>query len=165
MISGITVGVRRVAAAVMVIAALGSVGALAGCSSDGDAAEEEAVSTLELAIGTEAELEDGLTVTVDSVDTSLVNYDGSAIVGIHVTYVNNGDSTADYSSYDWKGEDSNGAQESLTYYSEGTDELSSGTLAAGGTVSGNIYFKEGTVKLLYFDNMFDDEATASWIVE
>lgn len=143
--------------------------ALTGCGGDasdggGAAAEEEAPSTFDLAVGAPAELESGLTVTVDSVDASLVNYDGSAIVGVHVTYVNNSDDTADYNLYDWKGEDANGAQESCTYYSEASDDLSSGSLAAGGSVSGNLYFAGGTTKLLYFGSMFDDDPSASWVL-
>ncbi len=143
--------------------------ALTGCgddaSSGGDAPaqEQEAPSTLDLAVGTSAELDNGLTITVDSVDTSLVDYDGSAIVGVHVTYVNGSEDTANYNPYDWKGEDANGAQESTVIYVDAVDQLNSGSLAAGGTVSGNMYFKGGTQKLLYFANtLLDDEPTASW---
>ena len=129
-------------------------------------ASEEAprseASYTDLAAGTSVELENGLSVTVDSVETGLTNFDGSVCVGVHVTYTNNGDETANYNPYDWKGEDAQGAQEYTTYYSEGTDELSSGTLAAGGSVSGNIYFEDGTVKALYFASMMNDEPTASW---
>ena len=87
----------------------------------------------------------GLSVVVDSVQTGLTNYDGSTMTGIHVTYVNNGDEGADYNVYDWKGEDANGAQQNQGYYSEGSEELQSGNLAAGGTVAGNIYF-DGDIK-------------------
>ena len=61
-------------------------------------------------------------------------------------------------------EDANGAQEYTTYYSEATDDLSSGTLAAGGTKSGTVYFVEGTVKILYFGSMLSDSPSASWDV-
>ena len=119
-------------------------------------------STENLAIGTTVNLPSGLSVTVDSVEPGLANYDGSTVTGIHVTYVNNGDEGASYNLYDWKGEDANGAQQSTTYYSDGSDELSSGTLAKGGTVSGNIYFKGDLACALYFGNMFEKTATASW---
>ncbi len=127
----------------------------------GEEPQDEARYT-DLAAGTSVELENGLTVTVDSVETGLANYDGSVVVGVHVTYTNNGDDTANYNPYDWKGEDAQGAQEYTTFYSEGADELSSGTLAAGGSVSGNVYFEDGTVKALYFASMVADEPTASW---
>ena len=129
-------------------------------ASKGDAAPDAAKddkaedSTENLAIGTTVNLPSGLSVTVDSVQTGLTNYDGAAMTGIHVTYVNN--------IYDWKCEDANGAQQSTAFYSEETDVLSSGTLAKGGTVSGNIYFAGALSKALYFDNMLSKTAAASW---
>ena len=119
-------------------------------------------STENLVVGTTVNLPDGLSVTVDSVEPGLANYDGSAMTGIHVTYTNNGDDGASYNVFDWKGEDANGAQQSSGYYSDGSDELNSGTLAKGGTVSGNVYFKGDLARVLYFDNMLEKTATASW---
>lgn len=119
-------------------------------------------STENLVIGTTVNLPDGLSVTVDSVEPGLANFDGSAMTGVHVTYTNNGDDGASYNVYDWKGEDANGAQQSTGYYSEGSDELSSGTLAKGGTVSGNVYFKGDLARVLYFGNPLEKTATASW---
>lgn len=129
-----------------------------------DDAPEQAVST-DLAVGTTVDLENGLSVTVDSVETGLTNFDGSAIVGVHVTYANNGEETASYNTYDWKGQDADGAQEYATYYSEATDDLGSGTLAAGGTKSGTLYFEDGTTKALYFGSIVESEPTASWVIE
>ena len=119
-------------------------------------------STENLVVGTTVNLPDGLSVTVDSVEPGLTNFDGSAMTGVHVTYSNNGDDGASYNVYDWKGEDANGAQQSTGYYSEGSDELSSGTLAKGGTVSGNVYFKGDLARVLYFGNLLEKTATASW---
>ena len=119
-------------------------------------------STETLVVGTTVNLPDGLSVAVDSVEPGLTNYDGSAMTGVHVTYVNNGDDGASYNVYDWKGEDANGAQQSTGYYSEGSDELSSGMLAKGGTVSGNVYFKGDLARVLYFGNPLEKTATASW---
>ena len=119
-------------------------------------------STENLVIGTTVNLPDGLSVAVDSVELGLTNFDGSAMTGVHVTYTNNGDDGASYNVYDWKGEDANGAQQSTGYYSEGSDELSSGTLAKGGTVSGNVYFKGDLARVLYFGNPLEKTATASW---
>lgn len=118
--------------------------------------------TTELAVGTTVNFSSGLSVTVDSVETGLVNYDKSTCTGIHVTYVNNGSSSADYNTYDWKGQDANGAQQYTNYYSEGSDELQSGSLAAGGTASGNIYFKGDITMALFYENMFNNEPDASW---
>lgn len=143
---------------------------VSGVSSTDGRSEEEGAddgqdaqqASTDLAVGTTVSLANGLTVTVDSVDTSLFNYDGSAIVGAHVTYANNGDESASYNTYDWKGEDADGAQEYGTYFSDATDELGSGTLAAGGSKSGNVYFEGSTVKILYFGSILTDEPTASW---
>lgn len=129
---------------------------------DEGAAPAEDASYTDLAPGTSVVFENGLSVTVDSVETGLENYDGSTVVGVHVTYVNNGDESADYNPYDWKGEDANGAQEYNTYYDAAEDALNSGSLAAGGSVSGTIYFKEGTIKALYFASAIADEPAASW---
>ena len=134
----------------------------ASASDQGDAAADQ--GTTDLAPGTSVTLEGGLTVSVDSVETGLANYDGSELIGVQVTYVNNGDEQADYNIYDWKGEDADGAQEYGTYYSEAADDLGSGTLAAGGTKSGTIYFEGGTVKVLYFGNLLSDAPSASWTV-
>ncbi len=168
---------RRAALSAFATVALGTAGLLAGCGSDkatvtedagdGDKKEEakkEEQSTTDLAVGATVTTAAGLSVVVDSVQPGLTNYDGSTMTGIHVTYVNNGDEGTDYNIYDWKGEDANGAQQNQRYYSEGSDELQSGTLSAGGSVAGNIYFDGDIKKALYFANMFDKSATASWVL-
>lgn len=137
-------------------------------SSEGADAQQDAPAeqtTTDLAAGSTVNLENGLSVTVDSFETGIANYDGSTLVAAHVTYANNGTESASYNTYDWKGEDANGAQEYATYYIDSTDDLSSGTLAAGGTKSGTVYFQEGTVKALYFGSIISDTPTASWVVE
>lgn len=139
-----------------------AVASSADSASKADEKKEE--TTDNLVVGTTVNLASGLSVTVDSVEPGLVNYDGSAITGVHVTYVNNGADGASYNLYDWKGEDANGAQQSTGYYSDGADELKSGTLAKGGTVSGNIYFDGDLARVLYFDNVFDKTAAASWVL-
>ena len=168
---------RRAALGAFATVALGTASLLAGCGSDkatvtedagdGDKKEEtkkDEQPTTDLAVGTTVTTTAGLSVVVDSVRPGLTNFDGSTMTGIHVTYVNNGDEGADYNIYDWKGEDANGAQQNQGYYSEGADELQSGTLAAGGSVAGNIYFDGDIKKALYFANMFDKSATASWVL-
>ena len=134
-------------------------------SADASTDDSAQPASTDLAPGTSVDLANGLSVTVDSVETGLVNYDGSTVVGVHVTYVNNGDEGASYNSYDWKGENADGAQEHTVYFSEVTDDLGYGTLAAGGTKSGTIYFAEGAVKALYFGSPLSDTPTASWVVE
>lgn len=126
---------------------------------------DQSTST-DLTVGTSVKLDSGLSIVVNSVDTTLTNYDGSSVVGVSVTYVNNGSDSVSYNMYDWKGEDSNGAQEDATYYSNSSansdDALQSGTLAVGGTKSGMLYFKADTVKVLYFSSLLNNDAAASW---
>ena len=123
----------------------------------------------DLTVGTSIEVDGGLTVTVDSIET-LTSYDGSLVTGVQVTYVNNSSETQDYSPYSWKGEDTNGAQESGTALYipiDGSDdnELFSGTLAVGGTKTGCLYFDEDIEKIVYFSSLFSDEPAASWLVD
>lgn len=125
---------------------------------------EESASYTDLAVGTSVKLENGLSITVDSVDTTLTNYDGSSIVGAMVTYVNEGDENLNFNQFDWKGEDAQGAQEGVTFYSGEGEDLHSGTLTPGGSTSGMVYFKGGTVKVLYFPTVIAQEAAASWTV-
>ena len=103
-----------------------------------------------------------MTVSVDEIVTGLVNYDGTAMTGVRVTYVNNSDKTASFNSYDWKGESSNGVQSDSSYYSEATEDLSYGDLSAGGTVTGFVYFEGDLARVLYYSSAFSDAAAASW---
>lgn len=133
----------------------------ADASSTDDAASAEQTSE-NLAVGTAVTLDNGMTVTVDSVQTGLTNYDGSTVTGVHVTYTNSGSDSVDFNPYDWKGQDANGAQRDTTYYSSASEELSYGSLAAGGSVSGNIYFDGDISSVLYFGSVLSDTARASW---
>ena len=124
---------------------------------------DTATQSQDLALGTSITLGNGLSVSVDSVDTSLTKYDGSPITAVTVTYTNGGSSEASFNVYDWKAQDTQGAQRSQTYYS-GDDvvSLGSGTLAPGGTVTGAVCFDSGITKALYYASMFTNSATASW---
>ena len=122
----------------------------------------EAKDFTNLAVGTSVELGDGLVITVNSVEPGIQSYGDKVIVGVNVTYANNGSKSQSFNPYDWKGEDANGAQRTTTFYMDGTDELNSGKLSPGGSVTGNMYFEDGTVRVLYYNNMFNDEPTASW---
>lgn len=136
-------------------------------ASDADQAPADqangAAGATDLAVGTAATLENGLTVTVDSVAGGLTNYDGSAVTCVHVTYANNGSDEVAFNMFDWSGQDAQGAQRNSTFYSDGTEQLDSGTLAAGGTVAGNVYFEGDLAKVLYTYSAFGD-TSASWNV-
>ncbi len=134
-----------------------------GASENAEASESADPSNL--SVGDEVTLTDGLVVSVDKVETGLVNYDGNDIVAVTVTYTNNGSSTATYSSYDWKAEDKKGAQRSETYYPDAQNELGTGNLSAGGSVNGTICFDAPITKVHYYNSMISSESTAVWNVK
>jgi uncharacterized membrane protein len=128
------------------------------------ASSSEPAASTDLAPGTAVTLANGLTVSVDSVQTGLTNYDGSAVTCVNVTYTNNGSSSASFNELDWKGQTANGVQSYTTYYSDEQNGLSAGTLAAGGTVSGTLSFDGDLTSVLYFASIISSEPTATWAV-
>ena len=122
----------------------------------------------EVKVGETITLENKLELTVVSVEGGLTNYDGNACTKVTMKYINNGDKEISYNSYDWKAEDPNGAQTSQTIYSNGfmnsnADNLQSGKLVPGGSVTGSLYFKGNVIKVLYSANL-GNTTTATWIV-
>ena len=124
--------------------------------------DDAADSSQAAAAGNSITLKNGLVLTVDGVVTGLQNYDGTPITQVSVTYQNNGNSQASFNPYDWKAEDAQGAQRSQAFYTDGDNELHSGTLAAGGTVSGNLYFEGDVVKVLYENAFIGRGSDVSW---
>lgn len=116
----------------------------------------------DLEVGATAELNDGLSVRVESVESGLLNYDGKEISCVRVAYENNGSREAPFNVFDWKAQDEQGAQRNITYYSEAADDLNSGSLAPGGSVQGNLYFDGNISKVLYYSNVFFDSSVA-WV--
>lgn len=126
------------------------------------AGENQQQSATDLTVGASVTLENGLVVTVNSVTSGLINYDGSTATGVNVTYVNNGTQSISFNPLDWKAQDAQGAQRSNTYFAGATDDLNYGDLTAGGTVSGTVYFEGEITKVLYFSSLITKEAAASW---
>lgn len=127
-----------------------------------DKAEETDYSNMSL--GQSVDLESGLTIVVNSVEPGPTRYDDTPTTCANVTITNNGDSSESFNPYDWKSLDANGVESEHTYVTDATDELNSGKLQPGGTVTGNVYFEGSPVKILYYSNMFNSEATVSWNV-
>lgn len=135
----------------------------AGASSNSTSVD--AKSFQDLPLGTLVEYASGLTITVNSVESGLVrDFDDTSMVCVSVTYVNNGTKTQSFNTYDWKGQDANGAQRSASYFTDAVNELNSGSLAPGGTITGNLYFEAPIAKVVYEANFFTDTQNASWIV-
>lgn len=88
---------------------------------------------------------------------------GKEFVVVTVDIANNGSSTLDYSTIEFKMQDSNGVQqnEAITALSQG--KLNSGSLAKGGKVSGKLAYEvpkdDAGLKLLYQNfSFFDNKA-------
>lgn len=113
---------------------------------------------------------DNKTITVTDVQR---NYDtgnqfaqpesGKEFVIVTVKITNDSDKTLDYNTYEFKMQDSNGVQqnEAITALSEG--KLNSGSLAAGGKVTGKLAYEvpkgDTGLKLLYQNfSFFDNKA-------
>lgn len=123
--------------------------------------QNQAESDSSLAIGTIFACENGLSVVVDGVEY-LTDKDNNEITCIHVTYTNDGNDSINYNLYDWEGKDANGESKDFAIYLDQVDALQSGTLAAGGTISGNIYFAGTITKALYYADFLDKTPVASW---
>lgn len=121
-------------------------------------------STTDLPLGTEVALSNGLVVSVDSVTGGLQNYDGSPVTEVCVTYRNDGAADTSFNMLDWKVQDAQGVVDSATIFLDGTDNLNSGTLVPGGTVSGTVYFDGDAAKVLYYSSLFSSSAAATWAV-
>lgn len=123
----------------------------------------------ELSVGATATLSNGLSVTVESVTGGLANYNGEEFTSVTVTYVNGGGDTATFNTYDWKAQDAQGAQRNSTYEvggdaADSSARLSSGTLAAGGSVTGVLEFDGQVSKLIYSPSVFDSKNDVTWVV-
>lgn len=140
-----------------------------GASSDASSSSSDASSSQtdadyqNLAVGQTVALKDGLSVTVNSIEGGLTKHDGSEVVCVNVTYVNESTKNASFNPYDWKAEDANGAQRSQTFVLESDDKLGSGELSKGGTVTGNVYFEAPVSKVHYYGTLFDSASTAAWV--
>lgn len=166
----VTLAVQAACSAALDSLSTGSTGTVASSSAPaasdeaGDGGAAEQADTANMAVGQTVDLDNGLSITVNSVTPGLANYDGSTVAGVSITYTNNGTSNASFNVFDWKAEDANGAQRDFTYYSEAADELGSGTLSAGGSATGNIYFDEPIVKVYYYSSIIDSSSNIAWAV-
>ena len=125
-------------------------------------------SNSNMELGMNATSDKGLSVVVTSVEAGVPKYSGSSetATAVTVTYQNNGSEQASFNMFDWKAEDSQGAQRSATtVVGDSTHTaLDSGTLAAGGSVTGTIYFEGEISKVLYENAFWGKGSNVSWIV-
>lgn len=78
---------------------------------------------------------------------------GKEFVIVTVDIANNGDSTLDYNTFEFKMQDSNGVQQNEAYSALSEGKLNSGSLAKGGKVTGKLAYEvpkgDAGLKLLY----------------
>ena len=134
-----------------------------GATSDSSASASK-TDYSNMAIGQTVKLENGLEVTITAVQGGLSNYNGNPITCVSVTYVNNGGKEASFNTYDWKAQDSGGAQRNTAYYSSAQNPLNLGNLAVGGTVSGNLYFDGNPTKVVYFSSVLSNNSNIAWTI-
>lgn len=115
-------------------------------------------------VGESVTLENGMTITVTSVRTGLADYSGSPITEVTVSYSNGGKNNESFNPYDWKVEDANGVLDYQTFMLGAENELTSGQLSPGGSVSGNIYFKGDAKKIYYYNTIMQSSSNICWIV-
>ncbi len=126
--------------------------------------------TTDLSIGTAVNMSDGLTVSVDSIETGLTDYSGAEFTRVSVTYVNNGTDKASFNMFDWSAQDAQGAERTATFIltddaEDSLERLDSGELVAGGSVSGVVEFEGQIAKVIYSPSFLSDENDVTWIVE
>lgn len=125
---------------------------------------EQAVDWSHMPLGQTVTLEDGLSITANSVGIITKSYSDEQLACVNVTYVNNGSSNASFSTFDWKSENANGVQTSASYNSSDNERLDSGQLVPGGTITANVYFSADATRILYFSNMFQSESQIGWVI-
>jgi biotin carboxyl carrier protein len=125
---------------------------------------EQAVDWSHMPLGQTVTLEDGLSITANSVGIITKSYSDEQLACVNVTYVNNGSSNASFSTFDWKSENANGVQTSASYNSSDNEQLESGQLVPGGTITANVYFSADATRILYFSNIFQSESQIGWVI-
>ena len=140
-----------------------SASASSATSGSAESSAQAEVDYQNLHVGEAVNMKSGLSITVNSIEGGLSNYDGSEIVCVNVTYANSGTKNESFNLYDWKAEDDSGALRTTTFYMNAENQLNSGQLSAGGQVTGNIYFDAPVTKVHYYGNIVENSSTAAWV--
>lgn len=149
------------------ITACGSSDSSSEDSSTDEKEVEEQETKSEYGVNETADV-DGIKYTVTGVERSAgFSYNtpesGKEYVIVSVTIENASDEKIDYNPYYFKMLNSQGQEESTTFVVDLENELNSGDLAVGGTVSGKLCFEEPAgdtgLKLNVYSNILSDEPT------
>lgn len=133
-------------------------------SKTNDEAKSEEADYSNMAVGETVNLKNGLSITVSSVEPGPDRYDGTPTTRASVTYTNNGNDSQSFNIFDWKSEDANGVETSCTYVASDNEQLDSGKLKPGGSVSGNVYFEGDPTKIVYYSSFLQSESSIAWNV-
>jgi hypothetical protein len=146
---------------ISVIASQGS-GSTAAPASGGSTSAAPADSAKGPVAAGQAQVNDDVTLTATALKASTSF--GQKVLCTTVTYKNGSKSQASYNQFDWKLQDPNGAIVDSTLAEGNT--LNSGNLAAGGTVSGGVCFKnpslKGVYQIQYTGSIFSSTADVAW---
>lgn len=128
-----------------------------------DGKEKDAAATQDLAVGKAVTLENGLTVSVDAVETAKDMVKKTYTL-ITVTYKNGGKEKTDFNPFDWKSTNADGAvsDAKIALFEDSSKMLQRGELNPGGTVTGKVPLKEDSIKAQYRGGLFSDKDAASW---
>lgn len=117
-----------------------------------------------LALGTSVTLENGLVISVDSVNLHYKDTVDEEYVMINVTYTNKGKEKQDYNSWDWKGVTDKGVEKdiAIAMTDDSVKRLDSGSLNPGGTVSGSVCLEPGVVTANFYSSLLSDKPASQW---
>ena len=120
------------------------------------------VPTLNLKVGESAKLDNGLVLTLDSVERSVsVKNHEEKFTAATVTIMNEGNEKQSFNPIDWRSVSSDGVESGAELVITGENKLESGDLQPDGKVTGILYFKDDAAKISYVSG-FKSTTAASW---
>ncbi len=120
------------------------------------------VSTLNLKVGESAKLDNGLVLTLDSVERSVsVQNHEEKFTAATVTIKNEGTEKQPFNPIDWRSVSAEGVESGAELVISEENKLEAGDLQPGGKVTGTLYFKSDAAKISYVSG-FKSTTAASW---
>ena len=131
-------------------------------TNDGPQAHSNNGSALNLEVGQTATLGNGLTLTVEDFERDIPDkYLDKRYTAVTVTIENDSTERQSFSPMDWESINANGVVSMHELVVDRENSLEGGQFMPGGKVTGNIYFKNDTVKIAYV-NGYSNTVIASW---
>ncbi|MCI7551329.1 MAG: DUF4190 domain-containing protein [Actinomycetaceae bacterium] len=129
---------------------------------DGDSQNGGTAAT-DLAIGDSVTLDSGLRISVDSAEPKTDSI-GDDYVFVTISYENTGTEPADFNSFDWRQISPSGSIQDVEWPIIDEGQLESGSLNAGGSVSGIVAVKPDATSISYYGSAFGDTPSATWLL-